>query len=156
MKRCRLIYKSIATAEIVSNDTLRDLTEKAAKANAEHRITGLLLLSGNRFLQVLEGPYREVNRLFGNIVRDARHHDIELIAFEPLESAYFPDWTMRLVDLYDLPLAPREYLAAKYTNRDGVIAIPDQLHEVYALLLDARAACMSRPWQPETDRAASD
>ncbi len=148
MKRSRLIYTSTATAEVVSNETLNDLADRAAKANAERHITGLLILSGNRFLQVLEGPHRHVHALSRNIVRDPRHHDVELISFEPVDTPYFDDWSMRLVDLYDLPRQPRDYLAAKYRHKDGNILIPDRLHEVYALLLDAKALCLSTPWQP--------
>jgi hypothetical protein len=147
MKRSRLIYASTATADVVSNETLNDLADKAAKANTERHITGLLILSGNRFLQVLEGPHRHVNALYRNIVRDPRHHDVELVSFEPVDTAYFDDWSMRLVDLYDLPRQPRDYLAAKYRHKDGNILIPERLHEVYALLLDAKALCLSAPWQ---------
>lgn len=154
MKRSRLIYTSTATADVVSNETLYDLTQKAAKANAERQITGLLILSGNRFLQVLEGPHHHVNALYRNIIRDPRHHDVELVSFEPADSAYFDDWDMRLVDLYDLPREPRNYLTSKYRHKDGNILIPDRLHEVYALLLDAKAVCLSTPWQPADDDAA--
>lgn len=146
MRRSRLIYTSIATADVVSNETLRDLADRAAAANAERQITGLLILSGKHFLQVLEGPHHHVNALFRNIMRDARHRDVELVTFEPMDSGYFDDWTMRLVDLYDLPRQPRDYLAAKYRHKDGNILIPDRLHEVYALLLDAKVLCLSNPW----------
>ncbi len=146
MKNCRLIYRSTAVAEIVSNETIRDLADRSANANQARHISGLLLLSGNRFLQVLEGPHGEVNRLFGKIIRDTRHRDVELMSFEPMESAYFDAWHMRLVDLHDLPKQPREFIAAKYPNRQGVIEIPERLHEVYALLLDAKALCLTTPW----------
>jgi hypothetical protein len=53
---------------------------------------------------------------------------------------------MRLVDLYDVAGLSRDYLAAKYPNEDGVIQIPERLHEVYALLLDAKLICQSTPW----------
>jgi hypothetical protein len=141
MNRCRLIYKSVAKADIPSNSEIRAIADKASSNNQKNGISGLRLLTSNRFLQVLEGPYREVNALFGTIMRDSRHHQIELITFEPLETHYFDTWHMRLVDLYDLPSAPRELLANKYPHQDGNILIPDNLHEVYALLLDARAVC---------------
>ena len=70
-----------------------------------------------------------------------------LISFEPLESPCFADWDMRLADLYDLPAGPRDVLAAKYAHKNGEIAIPEHLPEIYAFLLDARAICLSTPWQ---------
>ncbi|MCB1772984.1 MAG: BLUF domain-containing protein [Gammaproteobacteria bacterium] len=153
MQRCRLIYKSKSTSDVPSNDEIRDIMRTATRHNAEKGINGLLVLSGDRFLQVLEGPYREVNALFSRIVRDPRHQEVELITFEALETHYFDNWSMRLVDLYDLPSGPRELLTKKYTNRNGSITIPDHIHEVYSLLLDAKAACASSPGTPRTGSA---
>jgi hypothetical protein len=150
MKRCRLIYKSKSTSDFPSNEEIRDITAKATKYNATQGITGLLVLSGNRFLQVLEGPYREVNALFGRIMRDSRHDEIELITFEALETHYFDNWHMRLVDLYDLPSGPRDLFARKYPHEDGIILIPEHIHEVYALLLDAKAVCAASPGSSRT------
>lgn len=155
MKHCRLIYSSTATADVVSNETLRDLATKASKANAEHGISGMLVVSGRRFLQALEGPYREVNALFRSIVRDPRHRDVELVTFEPMDTAYFDGWNMRLVDLYDLAREPRNYLASKYRHEDGTIQIPEHLHEVYGLLLDAKALCLSNPWDKAPSSAST-
>jgi hypothetical protein len=134
----------------VSNETISHLVEQSAQANKAREITGLLLLAGNKYLQVLEGPYHDVNRLYGNIIRDARHCDVELITFEPMESRYFEQWNMRLVDLYELSKYPRELLSAKYQYREGVILIPERIHEVYALLLDAKALCLTTPWQKKS------
>jgi len=147
MENCRLIYKSRASTDVVSNEAINHLVEQSAQANKARQITGLLILSGNKYLQVLEGPYRDVNRLYGNIIRDTRHNDVELIDFEPMESRYFNEWNMRLVDLYELNKFPREFIAAKYRHRDGVILIPERVHEVYSLLLDAKTLCLTTPWK---------
>jgi hypothetical protein len=80
-------------------------------------------------------------------MRDTRHRDVELVIFEPMESRYFEEWNMRLVDLYELSKYPREFIAAKYKYRDGVILIPERLLEVYSLLLDAKALCLTTPWK---------
>jgi hypothetical protein len=146
MANCRLIYRSICSSSFLPNDDLRALVQQSAENNRDEGITGLLLLSGDRFLQVLEGPSLQVNRLFTRIMRDTRHHDVELISFEQIGPTYFDDWNMYLVDLFDLSKQPRELLARKYTAANGVIEIPERLHEVYALLLDARAICRGRPW----------
>ena len=151
MKLCRLIYKSSATAEVVSNQSLRDIERVAVAANARAGITGLLMLSGDVFVQVLEGASREVTALFGKILGDKRHHLVELISVEPTDERYFPDWNMRLLDLYDLPGEKRAVLAAKYQGQDGGIVIPPDVHSIYALLFDARHLCLSMPWQAPGD-----
>lgn len=141
MKACRLIYKSVATAEVVSNETIRDLAERAAKANKEKGITGLLILTGNVFVQVLEGPTAAVNELYCAIVRDKRHRQVELVSYEAMDRPCFGEWSMRLVDLYDLPRAARDFMALKYRHREGSVQLPDDPREVFSLLLDARAVC---------------
>jgi hypothetical protein len=147
MTQCRLIYQSICADKLIDNADLRELVQKSAEHNRAAGITGLLLLSGDRFLQVLEGPADTVNRLFGRIVRDKRHRDVRLLSFEQIGPVYFDDWSMHLVDLFDLPKAPRELLALKYQSQEGAVQIPERLHEVYGLLLDARHICLSRPWE---------
>jgi hypothetical protein len=147
MKPCRLIYKSVAVEDVVSNETLRNLEAQASERNAEDGITGLLVLSGNTFLQALEGPAKAVTALFARIASDKRHSQIELVTFEPSVDPLFDDWRMRLVDLYDLPGERRALLAAKYQVHEGDILIPGDLHLVYGLLLDAKQLCDSTPWQ---------
>ncbi len=141
MSRCRLIYKSALLDDRFTAEALAQLSERSAASNAKRRITGLLLLSGDRFLQVLEGPVRAVNSLYRDIVLDPRHDNVTLLTYEQLGATYFQDWHMAMLDLYNLPLEPRRLLVEKYETHDGHIRIPDRLHEVYALLLDARAIC---------------
>jgi hypothetical protein len=147
MTQCRLIYQSVCSDKLIDNADLRALVGKSAAHNKAAGITGLLLLTGDRFLQVLEGPSDAVNRLYGRIIRDKRHHDLQLLSFEQIGPTYFDDWSMHLVDLFDLPKAPRELLTRKYRTREGAVQIPERLHEVYGLLLDARHLCLSRPWE---------
>ena len=150
MGRCRLIYTSISSEEIISNEAIEALVKRSAENNLRENITGLLLLSGDRFLQVLEGESKAVNRLYGKIYQDPRHREVELISFESIGPAYFETWGMRLVDLYDLPMHPRRFLMDKYEHQDGEIQIPVRHHEVFSLLLDAKALC-----QPSPDPAAN-
>ena len=145
----RLIYKSTATAEVVSNDTLRELESESAAANAEKGITGLLVLSGNVFVQVLEGPAEELTALFGRIMQDPRHHDVTLITFQAVVERCFNDWTMRLVDLMDLPGERRSLMQSKYRQDHDELLLPTEVHEVHAFLLDARHVCLSSPWSAQ-------
>ena len=154
MTLCRLIYKSIATAEVVSNETLRDLENKAGENNVAKGITGLLVLTGNVFLQVLEGAPVDVTELFGQISSDKRHRRLELITFEPAAARLFDEWGMRLVDLYDLPGEKRAVMAAKYADNKGEICVPGDPHLVYEFLLDAKHVCVSAPWNTHDSTSA--
>jgi len=146
MSLCRLIYKSIATAEIVSNETLLDLESRSSENNATSDITGLLVLTGNEFVQVLEGTAADVTQLFCQISADKRHQQVELILHEQIHSRLFEDWGMRLVDLYNLPGESRAYMAAKYPGQGGELPVPSDPHLALAFLLDAKHLCTSTPW----------
>ncbi len=146
MSTCRLIYKSTANEETLSNAALAKLQYTSVSNNNALGITGMLILSGDQFLQVLEGDSDRVNDLYAKITQDPRHHSIRLISFENTTERYFDTWGMRLIDLYDLPMQPRKYLMQKYQSVEDTIKIPDQLHLVYSLLLDAKTFCLSEPW----------
>lgn len=135
---CRLIYKSQTSWELLSNEVLLEMTKTSAENNASREITGLLLLSGESFLQVLEGPADEVNELYLKIARDKRHGSLRLLRYEPVTRRSFEDWSMHVVDLDDLPPAQRGILAGKYPTEDGSIIIPDDDRLALALLLDAK------------------
>jgi hypothetical protein len=129
MSHCCLIYTSTASEKFVSNDELRKLVQQCAENNRRAKIAGLLLLAGDQFLQVLEGPSKAVNTLLRKICMDKRHHDLDLVSFEPIGPVYFDNWSMRLVDLYDLPMESRQIFMRKYQHDNGVIQIPNRLHE---------------------------
>jgi hypothetical protein len=59
-------------------DELADLFARARSNNERRNITGALLLSGQWFVQVLEGDEAVVRSLFATIQRDPRHDGVEL------------------------------------------------------------------------------
>ncbi|MGD8956421.1 MAG: BLUF domain-containing protein [Chromatiaceae bacterium] len=151
MKPSRLIYRSLATEEVTSNEALRDIESKASENNSTKGITGLLVLSGNTFVQVLEGPALDITELFGRIMADKRHRQVQLVSFESGVERGFDDWNMRLVDLYDLPGEQRALMAAKYPAKGGDIAVPSETYLIHAFMLDARYICRSVPSRAGVD-----
>ena len=146
VKLSRLIYRSTAAAEIVPNALLRDIETRASAANAATDITGLLVLAGNVFVQVLEGDALALTWLFSRIATDKRHRQIELITHQRVATRMFDDWSMRLVDLYDLPGDKRHFMIAKYGRNGEQLMIPEDADALLAWLLDARFLCLSAPW----------
>ncbi len=138
MKKCRLIYKSKVTSALREPGKLQDLAEKASRNNLELGITGLLLLTGDQILQVLEGPGRFVNQLYNRIINDPRHTDVELISFERVDAALFYDWNMRFLDLRKVPPSVHALLLMKYPNENDVITIPTDTISTLSLIIDAK------------------
>ena len=58
-------------------EELEGLSAKAQEKNKIDEIVGILLLSGNQSIQVLEGPVRYVNKLYRKIIQDKRHENVE-------------------------------------------------------------------------------
>jgi hypothetical protein len=96
----RLLYTSRAVHGI-DNALLQSILERSRTHNLEHGITGILCTyqGADVFLQALEGGRREVNRLYGNIIRDPRHSDITLLDYAEINERRFAGWRMGSVDL---------------------------------------------------------
>ena len=96
----RLLYASRATQGI-DEDLQKSIVQRSQTYNLEHGITGVLCTypEGGIFLQVLEGARAPVNSLFNNIVRDRRHQQVTILAYEEIEERRFAGWRMGSVDL---------------------------------------------------------
>ena len=94
----RLLYASHA-AETLSPAAVDAIVEQCRINNPAHGITGVLCYSGNTFIQVLEGGRREVSRLYNTIVRDERHREVMLLAYEEIAERRFCSWSMGQVNL---------------------------------------------------------
>lgn len=102
----RLLYSSRATRAI-DDAFLDSILEQAKRANLEHGLTGVLCIDPqtNTFLQVLEGARPEVNRLYGNLLRDDRHEDVLLLEFSEIAERGFSGWRMGSIDLTKVNLS---------------------------------------------------
>ena len=80
----RIVYYS--RARELTTDADRELIlKKATHNNHERNITGALLCSDNRYLQLIEGEEKAVSALFEKIKLDPRHYHLEI-----LQSLTFP------------------------------------------------------------------
>lgn len=83
----------------MSADEILELLRTARACNQVRDVTGLLLLRGDSFFQVLEGREADVRAIFERVVADSRHHRIEVLFEEPLAAREFGDWRMGFVEL---------------------------------------------------------
>ena len=63
--------------------------------NQRFQITGALICRSDLYLQFLEGPASEIDRIYQNIRRDDRHVEMTLLAEGGAQARLFPDWAMR-------------------------------------------------------------
>lgn len=67
----------------------------ARRCNARDNITGALICRGDLFLQLLEGPKREVEACYTRICADDRHVDAQRLVQSTIKTRLFPGWAMR-------------------------------------------------------------
>lgn len=100
MPLSRLLYVSrcaLTSEGDERNAEVRQIAEASARRNNAAALTGSLLHVGETFVQVLEGPSPEVERVFEAICCDFRHDDIKLIDLVPIKERLFPEWSMALL-----------------------------------------------------------
>ena len=97
----RCLYASRAAAS-PDSALLDEILEKSRKKNPALGITGLLCVSGEIFIQVLEGGRDEVCELYNAIVRDPRHKQVRLLSYEEISERRFGAWTMGQVNVAKL------------------------------------------------------
>jgi Sensors of blue-light using FAD len=130
------------SASAMSKPLLDAILEASRSHNPAHGITGILCVSGDVFIQVLEGGRDEVCDLYNTIVRDPRHTNVRILVYEEIRQRKFGGWTMGQVDLSKV----NPSLMLKYHARSELNPFTSSGHATMALLdeLVATAAIMSR------------
>lgn len=97
MKRVKYVSQWTRT---MTSDEVSELARRAAVNNEQMGITGVLVTSGRVFFQVIEGPKAHIDELFHAIQQDPRHSDVlQLEVEEDISERFFPDWSMRQMNL---------------------------------------------------------
>ncbi len=94
----RCLYASRAAAG-TGVAILDEILAQSRRNNPAKGITGMLCVSNDVFIQLLEGGRDEVCDLYNAIVRDPRHEQVRLLAYDEISQRQFGNWTMGRVDL---------------------------------------------------------
>jgi hypothetical protein len=97
----RCLYAS-RPIEPLTGSFIDSILEQSRKNNPSIGITGLLCVSKDLFIQVIEGGRDEVCDLFNAIVRDDRHQQVRLLVYEEIDQRQFGNWTMAQVNISKL------------------------------------------------------
>ena len=141
----RVVYLSTATTAMRDVE-LNQILAVAQANNRQNGLTGMLLLRGEYFIQLLEGAKSQVLETFQKIQRDHRHKNLKVLIEGVAAKRVFPSWSMgSIADVSNLDeglLKKIEVLAASGGD-------PSQL----AIDL-VKAFRTLRPEQPASARAA--
>jgi hypothetical protein len=89
----RIIY--ISTCRIdPDRDMVENILQVSRRNNRRDKLTGLLVVGGRRFLQVLEGPRKAVEEAYERIRADPRHFALVQLYRKPIAERCFAAWDM--------------------------------------------------------------
>jgi hypothetical protein len=106
-----LIYLSQATRPL-SAKALTCLLDQARLVNERQHLTGALVYSNKRFIQLLEGESAILEQTYARISRDPRHQHLCRVADYPIAARQFADW----------PLAFQALSPAQFAHLAGYLA----------------------------------
>lgn len=95
-----LVYMSESTMGPPTSTTLQvvnDILVIARNRNASVDVTGALLFTEDRFVQVLEGERHKVHEVFERIGADTRHANVEILSAQYSDRRRFKEWSMAFV-----------------------------------------------------------
>jgi hypothetical protein len=77
---------------------VKDILQSSRRNNPALGITGVLVHGGGQFMQILEGPEREVLRLYVKIMEDSRNANCQIIHISPANDRMFKEWSMGVIE----------------------------------------------------------
>jgi len=92
----------------VSRDVLPNIAESSQRNNAELEITGLLLYSGDHFVQLIEGPREHLTSVYDRICADPRHTAVRRLINSDCTRRLFGQWSMGVLDVSESKRINRE------------------------------------------------
>lgn len=95
----RLVYTS-ARSKSCDDAEIEKILEASRRNNKPLGVTGMLIYTQDRFLQVLEGEYDKVMSLYHKIEKDRRHGGTNMRFCEEVSTRYFLDWDMASKKMY--------------------------------------------------------
>ncbi len=89
----QLVYISVRSTECTDQE-IEKILESSIHNNGKIDITGVLLYSDQKFLQVLEGEYKQIIELYDKIKEDKRHKNVVMLSLGGIKERNFPSWQM--------------------------------------------------------------
>ncbi len=98
------VYISTATKKFNEATDIDGILKVAHVFNKTQNITGMLVYKAGIFLQLLEGPEKEVESLMSKISKDERHSNVKILLKQKDNPRLFGDWTMGYRKLQEVEL----------------------------------------------------
>lgn len=77
-----------------TQEEIDKIVESCKKNNPGLNITGVLLYSDTKFIQLVEGEANTITALYDKIKKDVRHSNPIMISYNAIKERAFPSWHM--------------------------------------------------------------
>ncbi len=77
-----------------TQEEIEKILSSCKKNNPSLSITGVLLYSDTKFIQLVEGDAKVIMALYDKIKTDSRHTNPMMISYNPIKEKSFPSWHM--------------------------------------------------------------
>ena len=114
----RLLYTSQARFDLTEAEVL-DILRTSRENNEKTRITGILCYSKKDFIQVLEGPEKNVLNLYTKIADDTRHQRCKLVSIDLSDKRIFDRWSMGYISVSDSKMQELRHELPAKINHDN-------------------------------------
>jgi len=94
----QLVYVSNRKANCTTEEIEKILTS-CKQNNPPLNITGVLLYSEVKFIQLVEGDAKVIMGLYDKIKKDPRHSNVMMISYNTIKEKSFPSWHMGTRDI---------------------------------------------------------
>ena len=109
-----MTYASRANPDVSAKD-FNEILKQAQENNAANGITGMLTFNKDYFLQTIEGPRAQINRLLYGLIADQRHYDLQLLETREIKHREWANWSMNYA-------SPTEQNAAVYLKYSTTVS----------------------------------
>jgi len=125
-----------AQSRVMSRKSIEDFLFQVREKNKQLTITGVLLLIQGKFVQYIEGPAQEIDKVYESISKDSRHKDLILLDSGDLSERQFKDWSMAYKKVHDHHI--KEIVGQENLNLEDIFLgnTPTKNHPVLKVLYD--------------------
>lgn len=131
----QLIYTSKPVAELTEQNLI-DILVGAQKYNQDEGVSGFLLYSPEKLIQLIEGDELDVKNLYQKIKKDKRHHDIAIQHFGFADKRCMPFLGMGLCFMNEINDHDHQFYFTRAEAKKFSALIEGEIGEVFAKYLD--------------------
>lgn len=74
---------------------IAQILEVARQNNQKNHLVGALYYGNGCFFQCLEGSKQAIDDLYTKLLKDPRHENLKILAYDAIEEAHFSSWEMK-------------------------------------------------------------